>query len=138
MLMYKKNQWDVLIDDVKAAIAFSRNQSLLRQQNLNLTRLPGSTEWSDGMMLFVDNPEHRYHSGSQVIHAWYWNKKNIHLDWKGFQSNQFLIFSSYLRKSTCNGHFLFTSPIHAPLELFVNRLGRVYIRYAQSNVPGDV
>jgi len=123
--LYKKNQWQVLKDEVKAAVAFAKTHSMIGNQALVLSRLPGSTEWADGMLLFVDNNEHQYRSGVKIIHEWHWHKNNVHLEWHGFQSKTSLIFSSDLRKSTCNGRFLFTSPSHASATMLVNRLGRV-------------
>lgn len=123
--VYKKNQWQVLVDEAKGAISFAKIHSMLGNQPLVLSRLPGSTEWADGMLLFVDNKEHEYRFGVNIIHEWHWHKSNIHVEWHGFQSKTSLIFSSDLRKSTCNGRFLFTSPSHASTTLWINRLGRV-------------
>lgn len=125
LTLYRKNELEVLINEVKATIVFSKNQSILRSQNLVLSPLPGSNEWADGMLLFVDNKEHRYHSGIKIVHEWHWNRNNIHLQWHGFRSNTYLIFSRDLRKSSCNGHFEITSPSHSPMKLWLNRLGRV-------------
>lgn len=125
LTLYRKNQLEVLINEVKAAIVFAKNQSILSNQNLVLSPLPGSIEWADGMLLFADNKEHRYHSGIKIIHEWHWNRNNINLQWHGFRSNTYLIFSSDLRKNLCNGHFEITSPSHAPMMIWVNRLGRV-------------
>ena len=124
-VLYKKNQWQILVGEVKAAISFAKTQSLMGNRSLVISRLPGSTEWAEGIILFVDNNEHQYRADTEIIHEWHWHKHDVHLEWHGFQSNTTIIFSSDLRKSTCNGRFLFTSPSHSTAVISVNRLGRV-------------
>ena len=124
-LLYKKNQQDIIAIDIKNAIYFAKTQSLLTGESLLLTSLPGENDWSRGMLLFVDNPEHQYKSGVKQLREWHWNVGNEHITWRGFQSNRYLRFATDLSHSAINGYFIIGNLTSKPIKLMVNRLGRV-------------
>ena len=51
----------------------------------------------------------------------------FHTVWHGFQSKDYLIFSTDIRQNTTNGFFEVTTPTQQKTMLVVNRLGRVRI-----------
>ncbi len=123
--LYKKNKLHVLTDDVKAAIQYAKIQAVMTGEQLALTRLPGAGDWSDGMLLFVDNANHQYTTGAKLLHEWRWQSSEIQVSWHGFQSQDYLLFSPEMSSSAVNGSFTLTNAMHQQTKLVVNRLGRV-------------
>jgi prepilin-type N-terminal cleavage/methylation domain-containing protein len=126
--LYGKTQLKQLENELGIAIRFARNMALLKHLPLVLTPLPNSNNWSDGMILFVDNKNHQYTEADQIIHQWNWQKLKVQLSWFGFRSNNYLIFSSTLNHSTANGHFILRNNEGDSLKLVINRLGRVTVQ----------
>lgn len=121
----QKNQLKVIEREISHAIHYARKMALLYGVRLALTPLTGSEDWSKGMVLFIDNEQHQYHSGDKLLHQWLWEKPGLQISWKGFLSNSYLLFSSNLKHSATSGHFdLFTAEAQH-VKLTVNRLGRV-------------
>ena len=126
--LYKKNQLQKVTDELKGAIVFAKIQALLTGDVLALTRLPGSNDWSDGIVLFIDNPKHQYTPDAKLLHEWHWKYAGIHITWQGFQSKAYLLFSPDISNSTVNGSFLMTNENQQQSKLVVNRLGRVTVQ----------
>ncbi len=122
--VFKKNQLELLVDEIKSAIHYAKTEVLLHGESLLLAPLAGSDDWSTGMMLFVDNKAHQYHEGSKLIHEWHWRPSDFIISWQGFQSNQYLLFATDISRSAVNGHFLIKNN-SLQHQLIVNRLGRV-------------
>ena len=123
--LYKKNKLRVFTDEVKGAIQYAKIQALITGEPLILTRLPGVSDWSDGAILFVDNARHQYASETNLLHEWQWTSSGVHLSWRGFQSDDYLLFTPDMSSSAVNGTFIITAPLHQKTTLVVNRLGRV-------------
>ncbi|WP_133127439.1 GspH/FimT family pseudopilin [Legionella nagasakiensis] len=122
---HKKNQLVFMVDQLKNNLQFARTQALIRGETLALTPLPGANNWRQGMMLFVDNPEHVYSPGSKIIHEWHWNyPSEWEILWQGFQSSHYLLFSANIRQSAANGHFI-VKDRKTQYQLIVNRFGKV-------------
>ena len=125
--LYKKNQLQVVTDDVKGALRFAKLQALLTGDELALTRLPGSSDWSEGMLLFIDNVKHCYEHDVKLLHEWHWKSAGFHMTWRGFQSDDYLLFTPDISSSTLNGSFIITKDMQQEAKLIVNRLGRVKV-----------
>lgn len=121
---YHKNQLKTLKSELITAIAYARNEALLRGQRLALAPLD-SKNWSEGMMLFIDNKEHQYRKREELIHQWQWHSKIAHLSWKGFRSDNYLIFAPDIGEATCSGHFKITNAQGEEAILIINRIGRI-------------
>ncbi|KTD36209.1 Tfp type 4 fimbrial pilin related signal peptide protein domain protein [Legionella nautarum] len=123
--LYGKNQLKLLENEIGIAIRFARNMALLKHVPLVLTPLPSSDNWSDGMILFIDNKNHQYAETDEIIHQWNWQKLKVQVSWVGFRSNNYLLFSSTLSHSASNGHFILRNNEGNTVKLVINRLGRV-------------
>ena len=123
--LHHKNQLQIMVDELKGAINTAKLQSLITGDALALTHLPDSDNWADGLLLFIDNNKHQYTSGEVLFHEWHWKSLGFHIEWHGFQSKEYLIFSSDIWKSTINGYFEIVTPMNQKVVLVVNRLGRV-------------
>ena len=123
--LYKKNQLQLLSDELSGAIHFAKIQALVTGDVLALTRLPGTTDWSSGMMLFVDNAKHHYTPDVKLLHEWHWSFVGMDVSWHGFQSDDYLLFATDISHNTVNGYFLITTPLQPKVKLVVNRLGRI-------------
>ena len=123
--LYKKNQLQRVSDEIKGAIQWSRLQAPLMGEWLALTPLPNSHDWSEGMLLFVDNAQHQYKQDTKLLHEWHWNAGAVHIDWQGFQSIHYLLFTPNMSSNVINGHFIMKNTMQQKIKLIVNRLGRV-------------
>ncbi len=121
---YKKNQLQQVADEIKTAIHTAKMQALLRHDKLVLSPLTGFTDWSKGMLLFVDNAKHHYSQKDKLLHEWHWTPKGIQVSWHGFQSKDYLLFATDLSCSTTNGYFMIKNNLQQ-VKLVINRVGRV-------------
>lgn len=124
---YQHNQLQVRQDEVKAAIRFAKMQSQITQESLLLVPIDNSDNWSYGMRLLVDNPQHRYIPQMRVLHEWHWDSGKIQIHWHGFQSKRYLLFSENPRNNAVNGYFLMQTNQNFVVKLIINRLGSVRI-----------
>lgn len=122
---FQKNQAEVVSEEIKNAIRYARNVALIKGIPLTLAPLPGKSDWSDGMVLFVDNPKHQYDVREKLIYQWQWHHPGIQVEWKGFRSTHYLTFSTHLTHSTANGAFYILGNHIVQRKLIINRLGRI-------------
>jgi type IV fimbrial biogenesis protein FimT len=119
--LIQKNRLDNLSHDLKAALQFARLQAVLRGEKLCLSPLH---DWSNGMHLCVDNPKHRCQKRG-ILYQWRWFYHGFQIDWRGFLSKNYLLFSPDMGSNTLNGVFYLRNQ-QAEKKLVINRLGRVY------------
>ena len=125
----QKNQRINLENQLTNIIQFSRNMAMAKGQNLAINSLSGDEYWSSGMVLFVDNPSHHYTVKDKVLRRWRWTfSRDIQLNCRGFQSNQFIVFSHSLRHSAMSGHFDIWQEGRLMKQIVVNRLGTTRIK----------
>ena len=124
---YQKNRLDLVSDDIKSALRHARLGAFKQDQPLTINPLPGPRGWSEGLVLFPDNPGHHYSATDSLIYQWRWNYPGITVAWHGFRTRNYLIFSTELRQSTANGYFLIATQDGYQKKLVVNRLGHVRI-----------
>lgn len=120
---YKRNQIQTLSSSVKNAIQMAKTQALITGNTLILSHLSEDKDWSKGMLLFVDNAQHKYTPTSKLLYEWHWQQPGIHIEWHGFQSSEYLLFASNLSHSAANGYFMISNG-DQQVKLIVNRLGR--------------
>lgn len=122
--LYKKNQLEAVTADIKSAIHTAKLQALVTGKTLALTHLPDAKDWSEGMLLFEDNPKHQYTPNINPLYEWRWKSKGMLISWHGFQSKDYLLFATDLNSSVTNGTFDIQGN-GQQVTLVVNRVGRV-------------
>ena len=115
--LYKKNQLDIIEPDIINAIRFAKTQSLMTGDNLLLTPLSGANDWSRGMSLFVDNPQHHYSPGVKQLREWHWQARGVQIAWRGFQSTNYLRFATDISHSAINGYFIIENNANQHVKL---------------------
>jgi Tfp pilus assembly protein FimT len=121
----QNNRLEVIKDEITAAVHYARNRAVLQELPLILTPLPDATDWSAGMLLFVDNKKHQYSPKATLIHQWQWKHRGIQVSWRGLHSDHYLLFPANLKHAAVDGHFIIQSNEGKILKLTINRLGRV-------------
>lgn len=122
---YQKNLLDGRASELRAALRFAQNTALTRGDNLILSPLPGTNDWSAGMILFIDKGNHQYSPGDLLLREWQWCSNSLRLSWKGFYSDNYLLFSADMKQAILSGHFDIQAVNRSAIRLIVNRLGRV-------------
>lgn len=123
--IHQKNQVLAIQDDIKSAVRFAKIEAMACGNNLILTPKQHSNDWSQGMLLFVDNATHHYKPGDKLLREWCWHTPNIRVTWKGFQSKNYLLFSSDVARNAVNGYFEIHGQLQSGVTLVINRLGRI-------------
>ena len=119
---HEKNQIQVIAEDINAAIRYAKTYAMTQEKNVILMPIDHSKDWSMGMQLSIYNSAHQY----QLIHEWDWHSPNVQVDWHGFQSKHYLLFSADPRQNDVNGAFTITGSARG-LKLVINKLGRIRV-----------
>lgn len=119
--LYKKNQLQVITDQIKSAIRYAKLQAIIHGEHVILSYRPNTKEWSSGIALYTEHP----HALKTLIHEWTWPTSGCHITWQGFQSNQYLRFAPELSESAVNGTFIIELAQQKSTKLIINRIGRV-------------
>ena len=124
-----KKQIDSLEMRLNNMMQFSRNTALEIGHDVTLTPTDPSGNWSKGIVLFEDNDRHQYTGQEKILQHWLFEySSSIQLQWSGFQSKKYIVFSSNLRHSIANGHFDILNHGVPVRQLIVNRLGTTRMR----------
>lgn len=123
--LHRKNQLEVMANEIKQAIHFAKIEALTHAHTITLTPLSEDADWSAGMLLFVDNNIHHYTPKTTLIREWHWHSKALNVTWHGFESSHYLRFSPDLLERGANGHFVVQDNEKHQIKLVVNRLARV-------------
>lgn len=124
-VLLKKNQTEVIADEISQAIQYAKLETLTRQRVLTLAPIADDADWSKGMRLFEDNKTHQYAPESTVIREWHWHCPGTRVTWRGFESAVYLRFTPELHPRSANGGFVLHSAGHSPITLVINRLAHV-------------
>lgn len=124
-----KNRLENRVNTIRMALKYAQHQAQLKKKTLVLRELSDEGGWSKGMRLFVDmNHSHQFDKPDSLIREWHWPKGSPSINWHGFVSDHYLIFSPSVRQALLSGHFW----IHLPydedkkgVKIIVNRLGRL-------------
>jgi type IV fimbrial biogenesis protein FimT len=123
--IYQNNHVEVIKNEISTAVHYARTSAALRGLPLILTPLSHTSDWSAGMILFVDNEKHQYTEKTELIHEWQWKHRGIRVNWQGLYSKNYLVFASDLKHAAASGHFIIQNDQGKTLKLTLNRLGRV-------------
>lgn len=123
-----KNNIDTQVKTIVNAIKYAKHSALLEERRLVLSELSPEDGWKKGMQLFVDNSEnHHYSSEDERLREWHWRSGNIQVEWHGFMSDRYLIFSDDLQTSALSGYFSISENNKVKRKIVINRLGRVRV-----------
>ncbi|WP_244917899.1 hypothetical protein [Legionella busanensis] len=122
--LYEKNQLKIVSNKLKNAVQFGRNMAFVHNVALALAPL-NNQDWSQGLVLFIDNSNHKPYK-DKIIQIWQWSSHMIQINWQGFQSAKYLLFSPNLKSASCNGYFLLTTQSNLSKKLILNRFCYVH------------
>jgi prepilin-type N-terminal cleavage/methylation domain-containing protein len=124
-LLLKKNQMTVIVDDIKHAVQYAKLDALSNLRTVILTPLDEEKNWSTGMILCEDNPNH--HCGPEAIRIrqWQWHSPSVRVTWRGMESTNYLRITPTLVNRIASGHFIVKENHGSEMCLVVNRLARV-------------
>ena len=118
-------------DEIKSIVGYATREAMQTGVALTMSPWPSPSDWSKGMVLFVDNNvSHQYNSKAQVIRKWRFKDDGVDVFWQGFQSKDYLFFSPKLYERAVNGSFVLKNALQQQLILVINRLG--HVRYILS------
>jgi|GEM_PF-3813598 len=121
------NKMTSRVHELRAILQFARQQAASLEKPLTL--VSEEENWSSDILLFLDNNgNHLYDEGEVVLHHWQWNVKDIMVHWKGFYSNDYLVFSPSYANSALSGSFEICpakSSYVSGQTIVINRLGRM-------------
>ncbi len=120
---YQKIQLQVIENEIKSAIRFAKTQALISGYPILLRTIDGSK----GLTVCVDNMKHQCAPDDSTLQEWHWSYDGIDVDWSGFQSKQYLIFSADESKNAVNGYFSIKYKGRLVTKITLNRLGRVRV-----------
>ncbi|KGP64445.1 pilus assembly protein [Legionella norrlandica] len=119
----QKNERQVLIDNIKTAIQYSKIQAISLGAPLHLTPLNSNENWSNGMALLKLNEASKK---MELIYQWQWNSKHWNIDWHGVDSTNKITLSNNLAHAISNGKFILDNRLtHEKVTITLNRFGRV-------------
>lgn len=119
---YQNKHTGMVYDELKMAVRFARMQALEKGVPFALNPLT-EQNWSSGIRLFVDNKNHQYSAKDDLLYQWQWGFKDVQVEWKGFRSEYYLIFSPLIRQASSNGTFIVKNTRGIEKKIVINRLG---------------
>lgn len=124
-VFFQRNQIDVTVSEIKNAIHYARNMAITHGVPVTLNPIGIQQNWTEGMVLFIDNKEHHYTERDTILYQWQWKNHGLRVTWSGFRSNEYLILASNLNQAACSGSFDFVVGKKEVRRLIINRLGHV-------------
>ena len=125
LLSFKeKNTLQLMMQEIDNTVRYARVMANLYNLPLVLSPLPDHKDWAAGMVLFIDNKQHKYTEQSTLLYKWQWHHPGLHVLWTGFMTNNYLLFTADLHHAATNGQFNISIGKECA-TLVVNRLGRV-------------
>lgn len=115
---HDKNELRHVEKKLSDILYFARYQGISNNQPLVLNPTYPNQGWSKGVVLLKNN---------KPLKKWNFSDTNVLIEWTGFLSTNYLLFSSDLNKAACSGHFKLTLGQLPPRYIIVNRLGRVRV-----------
>lgn len=118
--------------EVVTALQYARNQAETTGKVLTLA--PRQQDWSNGLLLFVDeNSNHQYDAADEFLFEWPWKGDDIVLTWNGLYSH-YLLFSPEGMKNGLAGTFdicpLNTRFVRTQ-SVVMNRFGRIRVEESE-------
>jgi type IV fimbrial biogenesis protein FimT len=125
--VFQRNHIDVLSHEIQNALQYTKNLVLSQGHPMIITPIPGTKDWSHGMIVFQDNANHQYTDQDKIRHQWDWHYPGVTINWNGFLSPDYLIFSNEIRQATSSGSFhVYLNGVEKKI-ITVNRIGHVRV-----------
>lgn len=125
IFLTQKNERQILINNIKTAVQYSKIQAIIIGKSVYLTPLNLTENWSKGMMLVSFN---EITKKMDVIHQWQWNLRYWNVNWIGVDSVNRIGLSQSPSHAISNGKFILDNwHTHEKVMITLNRLGRVKI-----------
>lgn len=122
----KKNEPQVLIDNIKRAVQYAKVQAVIRGHPVYLSPLNPTLDWGSGMTLTELNEET---NKMQLLHQWQWHYRSWRVVWSGANSAGNIRLSNNPMTAISNGTFVLTNMhTNERILLVLNRLGRITLR----------
>lgn len=120
-LFIRKNEQQVIVDEIRAAVQYAKLQAVNRGGEVFLSPLDQSLDWSRGVVLTEANKK-------EILYQWQWHHPHWVLSWSGVRSSHKITFSNNPINSISNGRFQLTHvDAKKPINIVLNRLGRIRI-----------
>lgn len=117
--IFERNQKQALVEQLKLAITYSRNEAKIRGETLIL-KPRDVNNWAKGYCLMDAN--------QKIIYQWQPDFSGWDISWSGFASKNELRITANPQNSAMNGKFLISNAQnHEVAKLIINRLGRIRI-----------
>ncbi|KTD15618.1 Tfp type 4 fimbrial pilin related signal peptide protein domain protein [Legionella gratiana] len=121
----KKNEQQVIIDELRTALQYAKIQAMILDKPVFLVPLDTSMNWSKGITL---NYLNKKTNQLELIYQWQWNYQHWSLNWVGVSSKDKIIFSNNPTQAISNGRFnLINNNTQEQMTLILNRLGRIRV-----------
>lgn len=119
-----KNEGQVIINEVQAAIQYAKIKAALLGHPLHLAPLDETTlNWTKGMVLLQNNKNHPI-----LIQQWPWHHPHWRLTWSGVYAVDKIAVSNNPASAISNGQFsLFDEKEEEKVVMMLNRIGRLRI-----------
>jgi Tfp pilus assembly protein FimT len=123
-----KNALIVRQNEILLAIKFARKQSVLYGKPIVLSKHQQCDDWSCGMLLFVNNRgNNQFELNDELLHHWKWDKSKVLVKWKGFSSDDYIVFMPQLSNSLASGTFTLSINEGKTSSITMNRFGRTRV-----------
>lgn len=107
------------------SIRYARTMAMVMGNDIALNALSGTEDWSDGVLVFIDNKSHYFSTKDKQLWQWQWHARPLQVKWQGFHGKDYLIVSSNLSKASANGYFAILYQQKEVGRIVLNRMGRV-------------
>lgn len=119
----RKNEQQVIKDNLKKAVQYARMQALILDTTVFLAPLADSLNWVNGLILGTKNKKT---NKIKILYQWQWHHAHWELSWVGAQTGNRIIFSNNPLSAMSNGHFtLRNRETNKQTVIILNRLGRI-------------
>ena len=120
--LIRRNDQQVLFDDLNTAISYAKMQAIHLNKPLYLFPLKQDANWAKGIMLKQLN---QHTQKFELIHQWQWHHSQWLVSWSGANGGDFMIVAHNPSRAMSNGSFdLYNIGSKTHLYLKINRLGR--------------
>lgn len=120
-----QHQQQLIADTLTQAVHYAKIQSVLQNKTLYLRPTSEDSNWSKGIIL-VSEPtplSSEYHKDT-MRYCWTWKAPLISVFWHGFQSKNYVQFTSDIAHSATNGYFTVQAKhSNTVIKIIINRYG---------------
>lgn len=117
--LQEKNEGQIIINELKTAIQFSKMQAVRMGQPVVLVPFDGHLNWALGMRLLN-------YDKTQTLYEWQWHYPHWQITWSGVHSTNKITLSNNPISAISNGTFTLVNSISQERkDVVLNRMGRI-------------